>query len=84
MTTKPPVLTRDPSPASKQLLVALVSCGANSRPEDVINAGVNHLGQALYVMAKIDGKRRGELKAMARKAADDMMAMALANFDQTS
>lgn len=82
MTTKPP-LTRDPRPEVKLLLIALIEASAKARtPEDVLDASVNHLGMNLATIAKLKGRSRGELKAMARKAFEDCLEMALANYAQ--
>jgi len=82
MTTKP-ALTRDPSPAVKALLIKLVDISGNaSRPQDVLDASINHLGMNLATIARMDGLSRGELKAKARRAFEDCLEMALANYQQ--
>ena len=80
-----PVLTRDPSPAIKALLIKLVSVSADAaRPQDVLDASINHLGMNLATIARMDGLSRGELKAKARRAFEDCLEMALANYGQAN
>ena len=80
-----PVLTRDPSPAIKALLIKLVSVSADAaRPQDVLDASINHLGMNLATIARMDGLSRGELKAKARRAFEDCLEMALANYQQAN
>ena len=80
-----PVLTRDPSPAIKALLIKLVSVSADAaRPRDVLDASINHLGMNLATIARMDGLSRGELKAKARRAFEDCLEMALANYQQAN
>ena len=80
-----PVLTRDPSPAIKALLIKLVSVSADAaRPQDVLDASITHLGMNLATIARMDGLSRGELKAKARRAFEDCLEMALANYQQAN
>ena len=76
-------LTRQPSDAVKMLLIRLVETSSTAaKPDDVLVASINHLGMNLATIAVMQGKSRGELKAMARRAFEDCLEMALANYRQ--
>lgn len=76
-------LTREPPAEVRNLLIKLIDVSKNDNPGHVLDASINHLGMNLAVIAKLQGRSRGELKRMARTAFGDALEMALGNFDQT-
>lgn len=82
MSKPKPILTRTPSNEVKNLLIRLIDVSGNSSPAVALDASINHLGMSLSVIAKLSGKSRGELRSMARRAFEDCLEMALANYAQ--
>ena len=70
------------TPAAKRLLVQLNDVSKNDQPGDALDASINHLAMNVAVISKLTNKSRGEMKAMARRAFEDMLKVALENYSQ--